>query len=142
MPVLRRFSLTLAAVTTAVMLLMAMTPLGTLWFERVSALPPELGALARAGLWLALPWPALSVYQSWYQSAIVHSHRTRAVTESVALALVASGLLLGAGIAWARGPGLPIAVGALVLGNAVQVGWLAVQGRPVLRRIEGKRGAS
>lgn len=135
-PVLRRFAFALAAVTTAMMLLLALTPLGTLWFERLSALPPALGALARSGLWLALPWPALSVYQSLYQSAIVHSHRTRAVTESVALSLLASALILGAGIALARGPGLPIAVFALVFGNAVQVGWLALQGRPVLRAIE------
>src|SRR5207249_3217422 len=135
-PVLRRFCARLAGVTTLLLAVMAVTPLGTIWFEQVSALPPALGALARTGLWLALPWPALSVYQSWYQGAIVHSRRTRAVTESVALSLAVSALILGAGIAARRGSGLPVAVAALVIGNAVQVGWLAARGRPLIRRME------
>jgi hypothetical protein len=121
-PVLHRFAGTLAAVTVATLLAVAATPLGTLWFERVSALPHSLGALALSGLWLALPWPALSAYQSWFQGAIVHSRETRAVTESVTLSLAASALILGAGIALQRPAGLHVAVVALVLGNAVQVG--------------------
>jgi len=136
-PVLRRFAAQLAIVTSAVIVAMAITPIGRLWFERVSALPPELGALARIGLWLALPWPALSVYQSWYQGTIVHTHRTRAITEAVVLSLTSSGLILGAGIALQRAPGLHVAVAALVLGNAIMVAWMALKARPLLRAMEG-----
>src|SRR5262249_25560003 len=93
--VLRRFAAALAGVSTALMLAMALTPLGALWFERVSALPPALAGLALGALWLTVPWPALTVYQCWFQGAIVHSRKTRAVTESVALSLAASGLVLG-----------------------------------------------
>jgi hypothetical protein len=133
---LRRFSRGLAVTTTATLLLVAATPLGPLWFEGVSALPPGLAALARTGLWIAVLFPALSVYQSWYQGAIVHSRRTRGVTESMVLYLLTTAVLLAAGIAFRRVSGLHVAILAMVAGNAVQVAWLAVRGRPELRAIE------
>jgi hypothetical protein len=92
--------------------------------------------MAGLGLWLAIPWPALSVYQSWYQGTIVHSHRTRAITEAVALSLATTGLILGAGIVLQRPPGLHVAVAALMLGNAVMVAWMALKAHAVLKRME------
>ncbi len=78
-PNLRRFADYLAAGSTAVLVLLAVTPLSIFWFERVSGLSPELAELANTALWLALLWPAINVYQSWFQGAIVHSRKTRGI---------------------------------------------------------------
>jgi len=136
-PVLRRFTLALATITMGLLLVVAVTPLGGLWFGRVSALSPDLEALARASLWVAIALPALSTLQSFYQGAIVHSHRTRGVTEAVLIYLATSAAVLGAGVTWLRFPGLFVALAAMVVGNALMVVWLRLRARGVLRELEG-----
>jgi hypothetical protein len=129
---LRRFAVLLAAATTALLVLLAATPLSRLWFEGFSALSPHLARLARTGLWLALPLPLLSVLQSWLQGAILHGGRTRGITESVAIYLATSALILGGGVAWGGATGLFVAMIALVLSFATQDAWLWWRSRPVL----------
>jgi hypothetical protein len=136
-PVLRRFTLALATITMGLLLVVAVTPLGGLWFGRVSALSPDLEALARASLWVAIALPALSTLQSFYQGAIVHSHRTRGVTEAVLIYLASSAAVLGAGVTWLPFPGVFVALAAMVVGNALMVVWLRVRARAVLRELEG-----
>jgi hypothetical protein len=135
---LRRFTWWLAAGTSALLLLTAASPLGSVWYGRISALPPHLVALGSAALWLAILFPALSAYQSWYQGAIVHSRRTRGVTESVAIYLAVSALLLLAGIVVGRFDGLHVAMFAMVAGTAAQVWWLWLRARGTFREIEAR----
>jgi hypothetical protein len=129
---LSRFSLFLAALTTALMLVVAATPLAALWFEGVSALDPDLAALARMGLWVALPVPGLNIIQSWYYGAVVHSRRTRAITEAVSLYLLVQSGVLWAGVAQGRATGLYVGVVALGAGMLVQTAWLWWRSRPAL----------
>lgn len=117
---LRRFALLLACTITGIVAVMAATPLGALWFAHVAGLPAPLTALAVIGLWIAAPMPALSTFQSLYQGAAVHSHRTRAVTESMVAMLVVTAATLGAGIT-AAATGVHAAMAAIVLGNVAQV---------------------
>jgi len=132
-PALRRFTVLLAVGTTAVLILVAATPLSRLWFQGVSALPPELAAPARLGLWVALPMPALSALQSWYQGAILHSRRTRGISESVAVFLAASAAVLVAGVAWGRITGLYVGLAGMVIATLAQTAWLGWRARPALR---------
>jgi hypothetical protein len=129
---LRRFSLTLAGLTTALMLVVAATPLAAFWFEKVSALDPDLAALARMGLWVALPVPGLNAIQSWYYGAVVHSRRTRAITEAVSLYLLVQSGILWAGVARGQVTGLHVGVLALGAGMLAQTVWLWWRSRPVL----------
>lgn len=122
--VLRRFALTLAGGTTALLVLLAATPLARLWFVSISGLPHELARLAQTGLWPALLRPGLSALQSWYQGTIIHSGRTRGISEAVVIFLLVSAAALGAGTAWARWPGLYVAQAAFSLGALAQVIWL------------------
>ncbi len=134
-PALRRVTRGLAAATTGALLLVAATPLARLWLEGVTGLAPELAAVARQALWLTLPLPALSVLQSWYQAFLLHSRRTRGVSEAVALFLTSLSLLLGAGVLWGRVPGIYVGAGAFSLGAAIQVGWLRWRSAPARRRL-------
>ena len=129
---LRRFANSLAGLTTALMLVVAATPLAKIWFEWVSALPPDLAALARAGLWIALPVPGLNAIQSWYYGAVVHSRRTRAITEAVLIYLLVQSGILWAGVAWGRVTGLHVGVVALGASMLAQTLWLWWRSRPAL----------
>ncbi|MBN1149124.1 MAG: hypothetical protein JXA78_17830 [Anaerolineales bacterium] len=135
---LKRFTTILAATTTVVLLLITVTPLSQFWFESVSALSPELAEMARNGLWLALPLPALSVLQSWYQGAILYGRRTGGISESVVIYLATSAAVLVAGVLWGQATGLYIGMAALSLSVFTQTAWLWLRARPVLRKVESK----
>jgi progressive ankylosis protein len=138
---LRRFASLLAGITTAVLLLIAATPISRVWFEGISALPPHLGELARAGLWLALPLPLLSVLQSWFQGTILYSGRTRGITEAVALYLATSAVILTGGVLWSGATGLLVGVVALVFSSATQDAWLWWRSRPTVTALMARDAA-
>lgn len=137
---LSRFTALLVLATTALVLLIAVTPLSALWFGRLSALPPHLATLARIGLLLALPIPAFSALQSWRQGAIVNSRRTRGITEAVVIYLIANVALLWIGMLWGRIAGLYVGMAAFTISTAVQTGWLWRRSRPALRAAAARDG--
>jgi Na+-driven multidrug efflux pump len=141
LPALRRFTILLSGTVTAVLLVVAATPLAGLWLAHLSALPPRLADLGRGALWIAFPLPALSALQSYLQGIIVHGRRTRAVTESVVLLLAAMASVLVLGTAHGRTPGLHVAMLAMVVGNAVQVAWLWWRARREVRALRARDAA-
>lgn len=124
---LRRFTWILAASTSALVLLLAATPLSRLWFEVVSALPPDLAALAGVAIWITLPLPALNALQSWFQGRLLHSRRTRGITESVVIFLALDAAILIAGVVWGGVIGLYVGLAAMVVSMAAQTVWLGVR---------------
>lgn len=135
-PALWRFAVFLAVLTTLALLLIAGTPVSGWWFERISALSPELAALAQHGMWLALPLPALSVIQSWYQGAILYSRRTRGITESVVIYLITTFGILGIGVSLQKFPGLDVVLVATSASVAIQTAWLWYRSLTVLREMK------
>jgi hypothetical protein len=121
---LRRFTLILAGLVSLILLLVAVTPLARLWFAGLSALKPELAALAQAGLWLCLPLPALNVLQSWFQGRLVHARRTRSITASVVVYLATNVAALVGGVLWGGAAGVYVGLAALTLGMGAQTAWL------------------
>ncbi|MDH4135863.1 MAG: hypothetical protein OEW09_03975 [Anaerolineae bacterium] len=121
---LRRFTALLVASTTALLLIMAATPLAQFWFRRVSALTPSLATLAQWGLWIALPIPGLTVLQNWYQGNLVHSRRTRAIARAMAVFLLTTIVILWAGVAWGQLTGLYISLLAFGASLLTQNVWL------------------
>jgi len=130
---LRRFTGLLALLTTLGLSLITMTPLAGIWFSKISALSPELTDLARSGLWLALPMPAMATLQSWYQGAILHGRRTRGISEAVAVYLASFGLVAGFGVYWGKITGLYAGLAAMGIGMAVQTAWLWYRSRPIMQ---------
>ena len=135
-PYLKRFANLLAALTTAFLLLVTATPLSHLWFQGISALRPDLAELAQHALWFALPLPALSVLQSWYQGAILYGKRTNGITESVVIYLVTSLVVLGAGVISKNITGLNVGLLALTLSVATQTAWLWYRSLPVRQALD------
>jgi len=119
-----RFTVILATAVTLVLLVITVTPLGWLWFSGVSGLDDSLARLARSALWLALPIPGISVFLSWYQGLLVHSRRTRAITEAVALYLATNAVLLGVSVRMSPWTGIYMGLASVVIGVAIQWTWL------------------
>jgi hypothetical protein len=135
---LRLFAYWLAGLTTLGLFLIAATPLARFWFEDVSALYPELSALARQAVWIGLLLPALTVFQSWFQGAIVHGRFTRGITEAVVVYLFVTGSILVLGVLHNRIPGIFVGMFALTTGMVVQNVWLWHRSRPALKKIEAR----
>jgi hypothetical protein len=126
---LSRFARDLALAVTMLLALVALTPLGDVWFRHLSGLPAELAALGAAGLVIAIALPALGVYQSWYQGVLVAQRKTRGVSEAVAVALVAVLATVATGVLWGKMPGLWVGIFAQLVGNIAQTAWLRVRSR-------------
>jgi hypothetical protein len=124
--VLGRFGLGLGLGCVSLLLLMASTPLSSLWFERVAGLDAELVPLAISALWAGLLLPAMTAAHSYYQGLLVHAHRTRGVTESVVVFLVVTTIALWAGERLGSWPGVVVALSAFTLGSGLQAVWLAI----------------
>jgi hypothetical protein len=137
---LKRFAGMLTYATTGLLLVAVLTPLSWFWFAGVSGLSADLALMAQRGLWLALPLPALSVLQSWYQGAMLHGQRTRGITESVVIYLLTSALVLGFGVTWGGAAGLYVGLLALAASVATQTAWLWWRSRPILKLIREENG--
>ena len=118
------------------MVLVAATPLSRLWFQEVVGAVARAGGDGALGLWVALPLPALTALQSWYQGAILHSRRTRGITESVVIFLAVSAAVLFGGVAWGRVTGLYVGLAGLVAATLAQTVWLGWRARDALRGVQ------
>jgi len=135
---LRRLAVRIAVGAAAFLVLLTATPISTLWFTHVVPLEPELFDLARTGLWLGLLLPLLTVVHSFYTGYLVNDHRTREVTESVALFLLVTSFVLGAGVLTQRWTGLIVTLIAVTCGAIAQAAWLRVRERGREGRVEGE----
>ncbi len=120
---LRRFAMLLGAGTSAVLLAVAVGPVARFYFGRLSALSPVLTVLAAQAIWIVVPMPFLSAFQSLHQGSIVHGRKTRGITEAVGIFLAGNCAVLLAlsGTHW---PGLFVGLAAFVTGSVLQLLWL------------------
>ena len=127
-----KFAVNLILVTTCVWILIMATPISSFWFQTISALPINLALLAQVGIWITLPMPALAVLQSWYQGAILHSHKTRGITEAVVIYLSVNFVTLTLGVMSGTVIGLYIGLASFVLSTIIQTIWLWFRSRQVI----------
>jgi len=133
---LRQFSALLLLGSALLHLCIAATPLSTLWFANVSALPPSLVEIAYIGFWIALPIAPLTVLQSWYQGAIVAGKKTRGISEAMAIFLMVVLSVMIAGVMWFDIIGLYVGMTAFSIANLAQTLWLWFRSRTVLQEMK------
>jgi hypothetical protein len=133
--VLRRIAWIMACLMVGLLTALAFTPLGGLWFGEAANLSPALTAVAVQALVFAVLMPGYSVLQSFYQGALVHSRKTRGVTEAVALYLLISTALLVAGIVWGHFRGIEFVLVTFTVAGLLQTVWLGYRSRVVLRAL-------
>ena len=130
---LRRFAFQLAFCNSAVLILIAATPLAHIWFVTISGLPNDLARLGKNTLWLAILFPALTVIESWFQGLLVHSHKTQGIIEAVAIYLLISATILGGGIYLGIFTGLYVGYMAGLCGLVMQTLWLRFRCQPFIK---------
>ncbi|MFO8037187.1 MAG: hypothetical protein R6U57_11230 [Anaerolineales bacterium] len=130
-----RFTALLVISSTALLVLIAITPLSEWWFRYVSSLDPDLTRLAETALLFGLLVPGANTLQSWYQGAMLQSHNTRGIPEAVVVYLSVSLFVYGLGIYWYRSPGIIMGTAGFSLGMCCQAGWLWYRSRPARQSI-------
>lgn len=138
---MRKATRFLSAAIGLVHLLLLITPLASLWLFNISALEPALAKMGGLAFALALPLSALTVLQSWFQGAILISHKTRAVSESVTIMMITLLIVYAVGVRLQTQPGLYFAIGGLMIANIAQMVWLWFRSRSVMRTLTTRDAA-
>ena len=133
--ILWKFAVKLILITSGIWLLIMATPISSIWFQSISALPMNLAELAQIGIWITLPMPALAVLQSWYQGALLHSHKTRGITEAVVLYLFVNIATLTMGVLSGKITGLYIGLASFVLSTLIQTVWLWYRSKGTINEV-------
>lgn len=127
--VLRRFAVGISIVATVVLTVLMIPSVASAVFADLLDLTDPLPTLVRYSLFFLLPMPAMAVIQSYFQGVILHSRRTRSVSESVGIFLAAVALVLVGGVLWGTMTGLYLAVSALTAGELLRTVWLGLRSR-------------
>jgi len=128
---LRRFAIVVAACTSGVLALLALTPLSDFILGNIYNLELDLRHVCATALLFAVAMPAYQVFQSYYQGQLVHAKQTKGVTEAVAMyvAIALIGLLVG--VQWNAFTGIYTAITVFSIGGITQTIWLARRARSV-----------
>lgn len=133
---LRKFALMLVLLTSGLLLIITVSPLSTIWFEKVSALPPSLVNLANTALWFSLLIPGANTFQSWFQGIILISGKTRGIPEAVFFFLFVTLVVYSLGIMQDNIPGLYIGTLGFTLGMVCQATWLKIRSNKFARQYQ------
>ncbi len=132
---LKSFAVLLAALATAVLALVALSPLQRIWFEVVSGLSPQLSVLAGSTLRLLTPMPALAILLSFQRAMLVNLRMTRWITVATALEVAGLFSVLWLGLVQMDAVGALAAAVAMVAGRLLANLCLVVPLRQGLRRL-------
>ena len=138
---LRRFTLYLSAVTTAVMLVMSATPLAQWWFQSLVSLPPALVPMAKQGLWILTLVPGLFAIQHWLQGILINNRDTRGIMEAFIFSLMGTVLTLLFGVYWGGMSGINVGMFAYLTGDLIRAGWLWHRAHPIIKASNLKQRA-
>lgn len=133
---IRRFSLWVGVAFSALLSLIAFTPLSGAYLARVIGLPADLVEVSKPVLALAALFPLLVAAQNWMQGLLVMTGRTGWVNLGAFAGGTATvGLVFAGALRWHL-PGAPLAAGASVLGLLVEMACLWYFTAPVRKRFE------
>ncbi len=130
---LRRFALLLGGGATALLMLIAFTPLSDIWFEHVSGLPEELAHFAHLPTQIISVIPFFAVWLSFQRSLMVTARKTRFVTLATSLEVVGIVITLFLLIHLTELNGAVAAMTAFVIGRLMSISYFEVVRRMLWR---------
>ena len=83
----------------------------------------------------------MSALQSWLRGIVLHSRRTRSVTEATLIYFALLAGILWIGIEWSRHGGVYVGLVAMTAGELAAAGWLAWRSRRARRALETRDAA-
>ncbi|NOX64114.1 MAG: hypothetical protein GXP42_19590 [Chloroflexi bacterium] len=129
MAALRRFAISAGLALSALLILLAVTPLNHFWYARISGLTPDLVDLARAPTLIIGLAPAAAFITAWLRGALVTWRRTPPITAAVIVNVMVLTVVMWAGIQWLAIPGVNIAALAFALAVMAETIFLGFQVR-------------
>ncbi|MBE0696845.1 MAG: hypothetical protein IH586_07970, partial [Anaerolineaceae bacterium] len=133
---LQRFMAILMGSQLVLMLILSFTSLSYHWFSSVSGLTPDLAHLAAQAFILLIPSSLITPLNSWFSGAILHSRRSRGVTEGMVIYLAVYILILSFGGRLVSASGIFIAITGSMLASICQTCWLGFRSRRSIRELE------
>lgn len=116
---LLRFAMNLAWIAAGALLVIAWSPLASIWFEDVSGLTPALAEFARLPLLILAVIPATTVWISFQRAVLINSKTTAPITIATTLEVSSAVLTLAICIGWFDMVGAAAAAIALITGRLV-----------------------
>ncbi|MBI5879793.1 MAG: hypothetical protein HZB53_19275 [Chloroflexi bacterium] len=129
---IRRFGMVLGLGASAVLALLAFTPLADFYFGRMIGLSDHLRGYTNQAIALMVPYPFLMSCEVMLRGFLIKQHQTAAARLAMACYVLVLGVTLAAGVTLQLGTGVQIAAGAVLLAITSEVALLAWQARPVL----------
>lgn len=114
LPALRRFCLNVGWVTSGLLLVIAVTPLGRLYLTSLIGLTENLAVLAAPGILLGGAIPLIMAIQSYWRGVLMGYKATHPVYVAMMVNLLTLALALAAGVLF-HAPGVQLAILALTL---------------------------
>jgi len=127
---LKKFAVLITSITSFLLLLITMTPLSSIWYLKISALPDTLITLANTALWFSLLIPGANALQSWYQGILLQSGKTRGIPEAVGIFLLVTIVVYVIGINQGKYPGIYVGALGFSIGMTFQAAWLKFKSKP------------
>jgi len=121
---LARFAWLVGGLFSLIVAVIAFTRLAHWWYVDLEGAPIERLPLAMQATIAMIPLPLLSFLSSHWQGLLVDDHRTRPISEGVAVGLVTIIATLGIFITWPVIGGVVAAMIALSAGAGTQTVWL------------------
>lgn len=137
---LRTFAIILSSVTTGLLILVIATPLSTIWFQDISALPPALITLAQRALWFSMLIPGANAFQSWYQGLLLNSGKTGGIPEGVGIFLLITVAIYLVGMNQQTVPGIYYGTAGFSMGMAGQAIWLKIKSHDAASHLKNQAG--
>lgn len=122
---LRTFATALGVAASALLGLIAVTPLARVWFESISGLSPELAGYALLPTLLLAPIPFLSAVLALLRGILVTAHQTRPITLATAMEVTVIAIVFPVLSEGLDVFGATAAAGAFLLRRAMSTLWLA-----------------
>ncbi len=132
---LRKFTYTLCAALTLVLLLSLVTPAMDLLVRGAMTLPDQVASLTRNALFILLPWPVAIGYRRFFQGLLISDGQTRKVVLGMVVRLGSMGatatvLYLGFEL-----PGAYVAASALTVGVVLEGLVSRIMAAPIVRKL-------
>jgi hypothetical protein len=131
----RRFGLTIGCIASALVAVLAFTPLGDWYLGQVIALRDDVRAFANAVLSWMVCYPFLMAIELMLRGLLIRQNRTPAVRLAMGCYVVVLGAALTLGVTLGLGTGVQVAAVAYNLAILSEIVLLARQAWPVLKEM-------
>jgi Na+-driven multidrug efflux pump len=138
--IVRRFTLMLGLIVTAIGLIVSLTPLYGLVVEGVMNIPPDVAARARPTLQILSFWSLPIAWRRAHQGVLIRAERTGIITVATGVRLITLAVGLFIGLLFIPARGSVVAGLAMVLSVTVEACLITWATQPVLRA--GQFGAN